>query len=364
MASEAAEAIRREERLRDPMRHEIFPRLAQRPNAPRGAGLYQAAIETIEQIHQGLLFRGAVEACDGTIQQFDTLPVTFYQVGISLVSYGGDQGTWVQRLFRRDLRVESDDPAQEAVKLLARRHERGGLNQPGTRDNLGEMAQRAIMEYAERAILLHRSSAVWRLGHGSPTPYTLMTGSGSMDLMIEATRMLRELILDHQKFLFVASEPRERLLLTIGQALHPLEYAIVDSLQDHIWQQVEHAHFRYHHHTADTTVAGRRLTPADWIGRFRDEVTSRVVVGVYRASAVAPPHVFYAHEDHAHLAAHLAIADSVLQAHRGFPILIDLADRLCATTFGPDSLAAPLHAAYTAAGAPLRYLSERSTRRL
>ena len=186
-----------------------------------------------------------------------------------------------------------------------------------------------------------------------------------MDLMIEATRMLRELILGHRKFLFVASEPRERLLLTIGQALEPLEYAIVDSLEEHIRQQVEHAHYRYHHaYGADTTVDGRRLTPAEWIGRFRDEVAAKVVVGVYRVSAVAPPHVFYAHEDHAQLAAHIAIADSVLQAHRGFPILIDLADRVCATTFGPDSLAGPLQAAYAAANVPLRYLSERASRRL
>jgi hypothetical protein len=54
----------------------------------------------------------------------------------------------------------------------------------------------------------------------------------------------------------------------------------------------------------------------------------------------------------------------VLQNHRGFPVLIDLADRICATTFGPDSLAGPLQAAYAAAGAPFRYLSERASRRL
>ena len=59
----------------------------------------------------------------------------------------------------------------------------------------------------------------------------------------------------------------------------------------------------------------------------------------------------------------IALADSVLQPHRGFPALIDLADKVCAITFGPESLAAPLQLAYTRAGAPLRYLSERVTRR-
>jgi hypothetical protein len=365
IAIEVAEAVRQEERIRDPFRREIFPRIVQRPAAPKGAGLYRAKLSTIERVHRGLLFRGAVEACDGTIQSHDTLPITFFQVGIGLVSYRGDQGTWAQRLFRRDLRMAGDDPTAEALALLMRRGERSGLNQPDARDSLGEMAKQAIMEYAERAILLHRSSAIWRLGHGSPAPFTLLTGSRSMDLMIEATRMLEELILGHQKFVFVASEPSQRLLLSVGQALQPLEYAIVDSLAEQIRPTVERSHYVYHHrYTADTTVGSRRLTPAEWIGRFRDEVASKVVVGVYRASAVAPPQLFYAHEDHAHLAANIAIADSVLQNHRGFPVLLDLADRLCSMTFGRDSLAGPLQAAYAAAGVPFRYLSERATRRL
>ncbi|MCC7106760.1 MAG: hypothetical protein IT307_16630, partial [Chloroflexi bacterium] len=66
---------------------------------------------------------------------------------------------------------------------------------------------------------------------------------------------------------------------------------------------------------------------------------------------------------HTHLAAHIALADSVLQEHRGFPLLIDLADRICAATFGPDSLVEPLLAAYARAGAPFRFLSERASRR-
>jgi hypothetical protein len=362
---EVAEAVRQEERVREPFRRTVFPRIVQRADAPKGAGLYRAKRSTIERIHRGLLFRGAVEACDGTIQRHDTLPVTFFQVGVGLVSYRGDQGTWAQRLFRRDLRVAGEDPVDEAMRLIERRAERSGLNQPDARDGLGEMAQRAIMEYAERAILLHRSTAPWRMGHGSPAPYTLLTGSGSMDLMIESTRMLEDLIVRHQKFVFVASEPSQRLLLSIGQALEPLEYVIVDTLAEQIRPTVERAHYAYHYrYTADTTIDGVRLTPAEWIGRFRDEVAAKVVVGLYRASRVAPPQLFYAHQDHAHLAANIALADSVLQNHRGFPVLIDLADRICATTFGPDSLAGPLQAAYAEAGAPFRYLSERASRRL
>ena len=69
-----------------------------------------------------------------------------------------------------------------------------------------------------------------------------------------------------------------------------------------------------------------------------------------------------AHEDHADLAAHIAIADSVLQEHRGFPLLIDLADNVCSSVFGGQSMYGMLATAYADAGAPWRYLSERVTR--
>jgi len=172
-----------------------------------------------QRIHRGLLFNGGVEACDATRRVHDTLPLTIFQIGVSLVSYQGNQGTWFQRLFRRDLRVAGGDPTEEMQELLERREQRGGLNQPSRRDTLSELAQRGIMAYAERAILLKRSTATWRMGHGNPAPYELITGSGNLDLMVESTRIIRELVEEHQKFVYVASEPTDRMLLTIGQAL-------------------------------------------------------------------------------------------------------------------------------------------------
>jgi hypothetical protein len=278
------------------------------------------------------------------------------------VAYNGHLGTWVQRLFRRDLRQKLDDPAEEALALLERRDRRGGINQPDHADDLHDLARRAIMTYAERAILLRRSTARWRLGHGSPAPYELLTGAAiRLDLVVPATRLLEELICGHRRFVFVPSEAARRELLTIGNALNPLEYAIVDTLRDRIRPVIASSEYDLPT-TYDTTVGGRQLSPREWIVRFRDVIAAQVVVGVYRASEVAPPQVFYAHQDHAHEAALIALADSVLQPHRGFPMLVDLADRMCASTFGPESLTGPLQLAYTRAGVPLRYLSERMTR--
>jgi hypothetical protein len=96
---------------------------------------------------------------------------------------------------------------------------------------------------------------------------------------------------------------------------------------------------------------------------FKDDCGTKVVMGLYRASWLAPPQVFYAHEDHVHEAVLIAMADSVLQEHRGFPMLIDLADNMCKTMFGADHFEASIQLAYAAAGDPFSYLSERQTRR-
>jgi len=359
VSEEVRDAVRQEDEVCARIRAEIFPKLATRVSAPKGAGVYRAAVGDIERVHRGLLFNGGVEACDSTIQSCDTLPLTIFQIGVCLVSYLGNQGTWAQRLFRRDLRATDLDPTEALYELLERRNARAGRDRPG-RDQLSRLARRGLMAYAERAILLGESGATWRLGRGSPAPFELLTGSGSAELMIESTRMIRRLVEEHRKFVFVASEPSERMLLSIGQALRPLEYAIVRTLHDEIERMVEMVRFPPSA-AADTIWDGVRLSPAGWLARFRDVVGPQVAVGVYRATALAPARVFYAHVDHAELAAHIAIADSLLQEQRGFPLLIDLADTICQGVFRRESLEAPVQAAYAEAGVPWRFMGERAS---
>jgi hypothetical protein len=357
--AEVRQAVETETAYQRHIRRTIFPRL-QWGTVP-GSGLYEIPVKDIEEVHRGLLFNGGVEACDGTCDAHDTLPLTIHQIGVSLVSYAGDRGSWHQRLFRRDLRFNRGDPAEDVLELLERRGRRSAVNHADHRDTFSELFQRALMSYAERAILLRHSKAVWRMGHGSPAPLELLNGGGLVELMVQATRVIRELVEQHQKFVFVASEPRERALMTIGQALHPLEYAIVQTLQDRIANMVDMVSL-VDPGGADLRWDGERLTPQGWLTRFRDEVASQVVVGVYRASPVAPPQVFYAHADHADVAARIAVADSVLQQERGFPLLIVLADTLCSSVYGGGRLNDLTAAAYAASGAAWRYLSERATR--
>jgi hypothetical protein len=353
---EVREAVEREDKLQKQLRAKVFPRLRELPNATRHAGEHPVTRNQIETVHQGLLFNGGVEACDGVLQVHDTLPLSVYQIGVSLVSYRGDQGTWCHRLFRRDLRQESPDLVEDTLKMLERRAERSDWSG----DPYGELVQKALLGYAQRAILLHRSQATWRMGIGNPIPYELLTGGASFELLVATTKALRELIVRHQKFVFVGREPRERLLLTIGHALRPYEFAVIETLDKRLENWIHQKRFTANV-SEEVSWDGERLSATEWIPRFIHEVASRVVVGVFRATPLSPAQLFYAHVDHADIAGMIAVADSVMQEQRGFPLLADLARHVCDGVFG-DSLDGLLGTAYAAAGAPWRYGQERTGR--
>ncbi|MGD9893707.1 MAG: hypothetical protein AB7R89_15995 [Dehalococcoidia bacterium] len=334
---------------REIIRRRVFPQLARRRMKAEGAGVYQATPDDIRRVHAGLLFSGAVEAADGTIALHDTLPLTVAQIGVGLVSYSGDQGTWVHRLFRRDVRAHvPGDPAAEVLELLEARDRRSAFERDGN-DPLSRLARRGLMSYAERAVLVHKSTARWRMGHGHPTPVELLTGSESEVFLDASITILRGLINDIRRFVFIPSAPTERLWLTLGSALEPLEYAIVETQENRLISLVERGP-RYGPITPKTLAFAREIGPS-------------LVMGIYRASRWAPGQVFYAHADHAHEAALIAMADSLLHEHRGFPMLIDLADTVCSAHFSATSFAASIEASYAAAGAPYRYLHERDSRK-
>jgi hypothetical protein len=347
LEAEVAQAVAQEDRIREAIRREVFPRIPNAPGAPKGAGVYQATGHDLERVHRGLLFNGGVEACDGISLVHDTIPLTITQIGVALVAYNGQQGMWAHRLFRRDLRESVADPVNEALTLLERRDRRESLGLEGSR--LSDLARRGIMTYAERAILLRYSQARWRMGHGSPVPLELLSGlwAAHPDRLQLSLALITELIA-YRRFVFVPSARAARELLTIGQALKPLEFAILGTLEMHIDRLLQTGPYR-----------GPVRTKLE---QFSAEIGPQVAIGLYRASSAAPPYVFYAHVDHACEAALIVLADSVLQEHRGFPMLLDLADTVCRATLGADMFVPSVQLAYAETGQPFRFLTERETR--
>lgn len=336
------------------IRNRVFPMIKTRAGAPPHAGVYRATVDDVRRVQAAVLFNGQVEACDGTSVVYDTLPLTIVQLGVTKVAYQGDQSTYSHRLYRRDMRVRGKGTVEaEVLEFLDRRQRRGGIGQPSHRDQMSDMFRRAIMTFAERAVLADRSVAPWRMGHGSPLAHELLTGSGSAELIVRSLEVLQRLVLDHKRFVFVPSAPAERALLTMGNALEPLEFAVIDTAVDRLRRTIDQGGYR----GQEFRDAKRHLE------QFAAEAGPKVLTGVYRVSRHSPAQVFYAHADHVSEAALIAMSDSILQDHRGFPMLLDLADRLCSNLMGPETLLRPVIALYADAGEPLRYQPERSTRR-
>jgi hypothetical protein len=348
--AEVQQAVRDEDALQEGIRARVFPKLAEMQRAPN-AGVHAARREELEAVHRGLLFNGGVDACYGSLHVHQTLPLTIYQIGVSLVSYQGDHGNFCQRLYRRDLRQSIDNPIEETLRILEGRAAADENSGPGA------LIQKTFLAYAERAILAHRSKAVWRMGHGNPVTYEMLTGGGSLELMEACINVARELIEGHRKFVFVGSQPHALHLFTIGQALLPYHFAIVTTLADRLehWLHQE----RFAVAARNLPWDGMPLPSSEWIPRFIRTVASQVVVGLFRASALTPAQLFFAHADHADIAAHIAMADSMLREPHGSPMLLEMARHVGEAVFG-NNLETLAESAYAAAGAPWRYRTGRT----
>jgi hypothetical protein len=340
--SRIGEALAQEDRAAAAIRAEIIPALRDRgrPSAPPLAGLWKLDLAQLEKVHRGTLFAGHVDACDSTVQVHESLAVTIIQIGIALVGYHGEEGTWAHRLYRRDLQGAPLNAVELARQLLELRDPHSPQGPDDTRDQLTELGRRGITSYAERAVLTRLSDADWRMGSGSPAPYELLTGAGAMDLVMPSLDVLEELLVGHRRFIFVPTRGH-RSLLTIGRALAPLEFAVVHQLRSYIAEMVEAGHLR-----------GRRLERAK---EFVAGAGEAVAVGVFRASSQAPPYVFYApaEEELCAQAAAIALADAVIQEHRGYPMLLDMAQQFCTAAFSREEFLGPIQAAYASRNEPL-----------
>lgn len=330
-------------------------------DASRENGLYTLRPDDVTGALKNVLFNGLVEGCDGTRVMVPTLPMTVVQIGVCLTSYQGtgDGGSIGHRLYRHDI-IRRNGNAENAVydflARRARRKTRGGaeFGDDGQESSLSDMMCRALMTYGERAMLTDRSQRPWRIGHGGPMPHELIVGSGRKELAFASLKMLRRLLLDHKKFIFVPSEIGDEAVITIANALLPLQYAVLRNTKDIIQGYIEGSSYERPHYERSGLIQEVRA--------FQEDAGSKTVLCVYRSSSLAPGRIFYAHEDHVHEAAQIVMADSTLQETRGFPNLIDIADRMCRGMFEPGGLAAQVHAALARSGSPFRFLNERETR--
>src|SRR6218665_252256 len=342
--AQIGKAVGDEDVLRDFIRKEFFPRLRLPRDAPPSAGVYPASPERLATIHESLLFPGRVEAVNSVAVSHDSLPIAITQIGVAIVSYGGNTGVFSQRLFRKEMSTQTD--ARKLVREVFEQRRARDLDDE--EDTLSKLARRNIRAHAELALLLDRSNAAWRMGYGNPCSRDLLSGSGYSSLLTASLALLKRLIRDQQKFVFVPNSLEDRGFLTFGNALYGGEYAIIDTLEEDSAYLVEKWNL-------DDNDRKRAL-------QFVREYCPHVLRGIFRASDHSPPYLFYAHREHVHVAAHVAMADSILRSERGFPMLLDVADVACRGAFGSEGFLGMVNDAYAQAGAKFHYAPERKRR--
>jgi hypothetical protein len=328
---EIKSALARELDSRIAIRNEIFPLLRSRTDAPPNAGVHRVSLKELQTVQQSLLFSGHVQAVDGASVIHQTLPITIVQTAVVMANYLGETGAWGHRIFQKDVRLQPRDGVDEALAFL-----QGRAQQEDGDDGISDMLRRGLMMHGELNVLATAATAPWRVGHGHPLPKELLTGTGMPELIELSVPLFRELLLNHKQFVYVPQGTNDRVLQTIGGALLPLEYAIIQDVAAYLGKVIEDGHYG----------SGRFKQAKILLDAFRDEAEHKIVAGVYRVSPHSPAQIFYAHADHAAEAAIVAMADAILVETRGFPMLLDIAGTLCRELFPPDSILRPASAVY------------------
>lgn len=342
---EISEAVTKEDRLRGLVRSEIFPRLPGRSSAFPEAGVYRVTPEELSLVHERLLFQGRVDAVASSSVSHDSIPIGISQIGVAIVGYGGTSGAFSQRLYRKEVAQRSGDGLREAMDYIDMRQNRF----KDRHDSQSRLARRGIRAYGERAALLDKCSAEWRMGLNNPCAHDLLTGSGYMSLLQKALDLLGRLIHGHKKFVFVSNTLQDRGFLTMGFALDAGEYVLLETLENDGKQLVDGWQY------GDRSKSLAR--------EFVKASCPTIVKGLFRVSDHSPPRMFYAHRELVHEAVRIAMADSVLRQERGFPMLLDVAEMSCRAAFGDDGFQGLVQDAYAQAGANFQYFSERGLRR-
>jgi hypothetical protein len=244
-------------------------------------------------------------AVDGTLAKFDLMSGMRSQIGIVAVNYNNDKATYVT--YVTEATYSQFRTTGDIIEALEKRDRKARA--------VSDLVLRATMAYWERRHAIAQPST-WKILHGELFPFELRNGLGELQALRPCLNLFREMARCGQIGSVVSdSTGKERI---VGSALEEFEYFEISSLRHDYEQWLAHeAHF------------GKRDKK-----QFREFIVDTArdfVKGVYR---VGPhPYVFYCKREFLHEFAALLMADSALVPERGFPMLVDYADSICASLF-------------------------------
>jgi hypothetical protein len=331
--------------LRDVRKH-VLSRLRSLPDAPDAAGVYRVKEDDLRIARRSVLLPGKLTAVRGASVGHESLVASLVSIGICLTRYDGQMRSWRTIFLRHDCDVRSGNPIEDILAILDRKARRSRIGPDASGpDSISRLMRRALQSAAERKALLEKAASGWRMGYGVPTPYDLLTGSGSMELIDSALPVLETLFLTEKRWVFIPDSLSSLAFTYIAAALEPGELAIIQKAKSTLDAIVEKGHYE----------SGYKTKVQSFVNRAGEEI----VIGGFRATMFSPPQLFFAHAENALQAGLIAMADAALQPHRGFPLLLELAGMSAKVGLGIEAFKGMVESTYACAGASGSYSDDR-----
>jgi len=243
-----------------------------------------------------LLYDGKVSGIDGTLALYPTPTGYKCRIGVVSINYSGERIEKVvyisdENLVDRDL--DKIEDLFENIEGIVR---------------FSPLLYKSIMLYKEREIALN-DKGVWRLVHGPLIPLELRLSRLGVEGVLETNLELAEKLIKDGHIIGVLSSSSRLRLLNIGYLLKPGEYMYIGDI-GRIWE-------------VEMSRGGRSSLLQDFIKSYGDKVS----IGLFKTYRKA--YIFEACKEFFDEAGHLVMADSIPNKFRGFPFLLDYADRIC-----------------------------------
>ncbi len=271
---------------------------------------------------------------DGTHAHVSMLSGLRGQLGVVAIRYSGEMTSYVT--YVTEVTYSDFDPNADIEEVVARR----------SKDDfaVSELVVRAMLAYNERLRALEQPQK-WCILQGELFPFELRSGLGKLRGLDVALELFRK-IADRKTIGAVVSDTSSPDI-NYGFALEAREYFRIADLKFEYDKWLE---------------GGAKFNPDDKakFAKFADEIGRKIIKGVYRVGQ--RPFIFYAHEDTFDDFAAIILADSLHIPERGFPLLIDYADSVCASLFRASDFERRVNFELALEGDLLSELSERANR--
>lgn len=258
------------------------------------------------------LYSGNVVGVDGTCSEYDLTLGYQAVIGIVAVNYINNKASYTTYISQPFI-DEDIENAEDQMKYLWNK----GMGKVG----INSLQIRAIMLWKEREFVLNRPEK-YKMIQGEILPYEMRTGQGKLRGLNTCLNLGKKMLNDDCVVAVQTSTERPELRW-IGTLLESGEYVVLYDYAESLNEFLN-----------GSDVKG--IYPAHFKGSsdgqlfqdFIDEVRGKFVLGVYKLKNRA--YVFYVPKNNIDNMVNLIFADSQYQPLRGFPLILDYADMMCA----------------------------------